>query len=275
MQDNLTALGQRLAEYRRTAHPQQYNVPMNGIRRTPGLRREEVAEGTGVSAEVVSKIERGKYPSVNTYLLAKLCDFYRLDDAKRADIFHLANLDGREPKTRLETGVPDSIQGILDAMPAFPSFVMNRRWDMIAWNAGLTALFGDFSQASLDDRNVVWIVLGIPQAKQLIVDWERHARRVLGQFRLDYGRALGDPQFTMLTDKLAAVSPEFRDWWSGPLDVQYKQRIFKDICHPVMGHLRLEQVGMRLEENPNLLMGIYYPRDVETRIALERGIATV
>ncbi len=268
MQNNLKALGERLSEYRRMADPLEYKVPINGIRRTPGLRREEVATGVGVSAEVISKLERGKYPSVNAPLLCVLGNFYGLDAAKRADLFHLANIEERSNAIELAQSVPSELQEFVDHQREYPTFVINRRWDFVGWNEALNITFGDIGSMPESRRNILWIIFGFPNAPDLILDWERHARRVCGQFRLDYDWSQGDPRFVALVDELKAESKEFARLWAGPLDIQFKEIVLKQIRHPQLGQLDFQQMGFRPAADPDLLVGVHYPLNERTAQAI-------
>lgn len=274
MQDNLTALGNRLAEYRRGANPHHYNVNVYGMRRTPGLRREEVAKGTGLSVEVISKIERGKYPSVNARLLHDLSDFYRLDDAKRDDLFHLANVEERRVEVEIVHSIPPALQEFVDHQREYPTFVINRRWDVIGWNDALNIVFGDMASMPADRRNILWIVFGIPELSNLLIDWERHARRIAGQFRLDFDWSRGDPRFVALVEELSAASEAFAALWTGPLDIRFKETVLKQIRHPQLGLLEFEQMGFRFTADPDMLVGVHYPCNDETARKMRGALST-
>lgn len=273
MESSLVELGNRLATYRRAAKPADYGIVALGARRTPGLRREEVAELTGFSLDLISKVERGKYPSVSARLLGHLSDFYKLDTAQRRDLFNLARLEERTGEVVVERVVSPALQDLLDHQREFPTYVTNRRWDLVAWNEIFALVMGD--PASLPDarRNILWILFGTPGVKTLIVDWERHARRVIGQFRLDYGWARNDERFVALVQELTQVSPEFAEWWASGLEVSTRTSIFKQVNHPLLGLLDFQQIGFRPEENPNLLSTVYYPTDPRTADLLRRFLA--
>lgn len=270
MESSLVELGNRLATYRRAAKPDDYGIVPLGARRTPGLRREEVAELTGFSLDLISKVERGKYPSVSARLLGHLSDFYRLDSAKRSDLFNLARLGERFGGIALEREVTPALQDLLDHQREFPTYVTNRRWDLVAWNEIFALVLGDPASMAEDRRNILWILFGSPGVKSLIVDWERHARRVIGQFRLDYGWAREDVRFVSLVNELMQVSPEFSEWWASGLEVSARVSVFKQINHAYLGLLDFQQMGFRSEENPNLLSTVYYPTNSKTSDLLRR-----
>lgn len=268
MSASLVELGKRLAEYRSKCNLSDYGIHPNGVRRTPGLRREELAEMTGLSTDLISKLERGKYPSVSARLLNELSVFYRLDAAKRIDLFHLANIEERTISPYLEVSIPDSLQDFVDHMSEYPTFVINRRWDVVGWNEALCVAFGDMEQLQGNQRNILWIMFGLPGTRTLVVDWERHARRVLGQFRLDYDHSCGDPRFIALVNELAQVSPDFAALWAGPLEIQFKEVVYKQLSHATLGRLDFRQMAFRFEDNPNLLVGVHYPLNERTARAI-------
>lgn len=275
MQNNLAAMGQRLAECRRRANPNAFDISTTGARRTPGLRREEVAHLVGVSTTVIEKIERGKYDSLTPQLLNELCNFYKLNEVERRDLFNLANKAWGDQRDLLEFAVPVTVQSLLDAIPTSPAFVMNRRWDIIASNCGLRLLYGDIQAGEGFANNLIWQAFMSPFSRSMVRDWETHTRRILAEFKLDYGRAAGDPRFTKLTDLLAANSSEFRAWWQDSADVRVEQRILKEMIHPLFGALVFDHIGFRLEENPNLLMAIYHPHNAETLSIMQQAVAAV
>ncbi len=273
MESSLVELGHRLATYRRAAKPADYGIVEVGARRTPGLRREEVAELTGFSLDLISKVERGKYPSVSARLLGHLSDFYKLDSAKRSDLFNLARLDERVDGIALERDVTPALQELLDHQREYPAYVTNRRWDLVAWNEIFSLVIGDPASMPEERRNILWIVFGAPGVRSVIVDWERHARRVIGQFRLDYGWARKDARFVALVDELTEVSPEFAEWWAIGLEVSARMSVFKQINHALLGVLDFQQMGFRSEENPNLLATVYFPTNNRTASLLRRHLA--
>lgn len=268
-------LGKKLRAFRDAAQPKDYNVLPGRRRRVPGLRMEEVSESTGISRDVIARAETDKY-SLNAATLTKLADFYRVTPTQREDLFLLAGLlaptngaNGAETDDKIHP----SIQAILEKLDPYPVFVMNHRWDIIGWNQAMTLVFGDFSQVPETERNIVYYMFAVQDARCLINDWEDHAQRVLAQFRLDYSKHLEDQVLNNLISRLRKKSSEFAEWWNVSIDVRKKTLIPKDLNHPDLGFLRFQQIGLRLDEFPNIIIGVYYPSDEETIEKIEIGLA--
>jgi hypothetical protein len=160
-----------------------------------------------------------------------------------------------EPET-----VSPTLQRFLDHQGKSPAFVLGRRWDAVAWNEAACVVFGDYGQMTTRERNAVWRIFTSPTHRQLLVDWEGHARRVLAQFRASCGRYLGDPRLRELIDDLMLRSPEFRAWWPdhevlGALEGQ------KTLNHPQAGYLMFEHLTFEVFDAPDLKVNVYTPLD--------------
>jgi hypothetical protein len=133
-----------------------------------------------------------------------------------------------------------------------------RRWDVLAWNRAAAAVFGDYAKIPERERNIVRLVFTAPEYRQLMVDWESDARRVLALFRADYGRHTGDHDFEDLTNELRAKSAEFRVWWAAH-DIAVRKEGRKEFHHHEVGRLRFEHTAFYVADDLHLKLVIYTP----------------
>jgi transcriptional regulator with XRE-family HTH domain len=231
-------------------------------RRTPGLRREEVAELAGIGASWYTRLEQGKDVRLSPRALRGVAEALRLTPAQREYVFALARGEtlGVEPAPTAK--VSPTLQDVLDAQGPNPAYVTNGRLDLLAWNRAALEVFGVFGRAfpeiPPEERNVVWLIF-TDDSRRLLLDWERHAQRVLAQFRDASRYFVDDPWFPAFVDRLRRASPEFAAWWSQH-DVGRVQATFKVVDHPAVGQIALKQTVLQVvDDNPALYLIIYTP----------------
>ena len=207
--DPRRALGAFLRSHRERLPPPRTAL---GRRRTPGWRREEVADACGVSPTWITWLEQGREVSASPPALARLAEALRLTAAERAYLFELA---GRRDPAAPEPGgdeLPPAVLALPDAM-TIPAYLLDRSWTARAWNPAAAGLFTGWLDGE-HDRNLMRFIFLSPQARRLIADWPDRAHRVVAEFRADVGRHLRDPAMQAVIDALAAQSAEFRRLWS-------------------------------------------------------------
>ena len=244
------ALGAFLRARRCQLDPGQFGVPAGSRRRTPGLRREEVAQICGISTTWLTWLEQGREISVSPASLARIARGLGFSAAERAYLFQLA---GRhDPDAGREMPAIDGldiIQRSLDGM-AHPAYLLDRYWNACAWNGAARHLFiGWLDERS--ERNQLRYLFLNPTAKSLIADWETRARRVLAEFRADSSRHLDDTGLRSLIAELTGQSAFFAQAWDSQsvLGRDGGERRFN---HPTDGELRFDQITFVLARNPDL-----------------------
>jgi len=256
-------LGDFLKTRRARLSPQEVGLPDSGRRRTPGLRREEVAMMADVGVAWYTWLEQGREINASAQLLERLSQALRLTDDERAYLFAVALRQTPlppEPETEI---VGESLQRILDHQGYCPAYVTGRRWDVLAWNRAAVDVFRDFGAEWGNERNSIWSMFMNPEQRRLILDWEGIAQRMLAQFRVDAGRRPGDTDLQCLVETLLKESPEFRAWW--PLhDVQGRRDGLKELNHPLAGLLSLEHSVFRVNDAAHMQLIIYMPVDEAT-----------
>jgi len=195
------------------AHRERLAPPpgASGRRRTPGLRREEVAEACGASLTWIAWLEQGREVSASPRLLARLAEALRLAPAERAYLFELA--DKRDPSA--PALAEDALAAEILALPGamtIPAYLLDGQWTARAWNKAAAALFVGWLDGK-HDRNLLRFIFRSPLAPKLIVDWSDRARRVVAEFRADFSRRLRDPALAALVDELTEASPVFARLW--------------------------------------------------------------
>jgi transcriptional regulator with XRE-family HTH domain len=214
--------------------PEDVGLPNGGRRRTPGLRREEVAQLAGVGATWYTWLEQGRDVRASLDVLEALARALRLTQAERTHLVLLGR--GEEPppcKTPAERASP-TLRRLIENLGANPAYIIGRRWDYLAWNDAATVLLGDFGSVPRGQRNHAWLTFADPARRELFTDWERSSRLLVAKFRADSARHLGDPEFESLISALLGFSPEFARAWERH-EVSHTGEGRKELRHPVAG----------------------------------------
>ncbi len=251
-------LGDFLRTRRAKLTPEEVGLPHGSRRKTPGLRRAEVAQMVGVSVDWYTWLEQGRSIRPSTQVLERLVQALRLDVTERNHLFFLAQ---QQPPPILEQEaevVSPALQHFLDQFGTRPAFVSGRRWDVLARNDAGRVVFGDDRLRTGRQRNTIWNVFTDPLSRQFIVDWEADARQLLAQFRSTCARYPGDPQLTELIHDLQLHSPEFRAWWTNH-EVLSGQEGRKTLNHPQVGYLQFERLTFQVFDTPDLKITVYTP----------------
>jgi transcriptional regulator with XRE-family HTH domain len=226
-------------------------------RRTPGLKREEVAQRAGISAEWYVKLEQGRTVSPSAATVEALGRALRLDRVELAHLRSLAAAGGRQPFRREDT--PDVLRHIVSSLPE-PAYLTGQRWDVLAWNDAAAALFGDFGRLALEDRNILHWMFTDPAAKHLFGQtWAEEARRMVSLFRAAHDLWPGDTAFSALVGRISASCLEFDAWWSEHR-VSAPVSGAKHLRHPTLGVVRYEYASFQANDDPALKLALYTRR---------------
>jgi len=255
----LQELGDFLRTRRARQTPEEVGLPKGTRRKTPGLRRAEVAQLVGVSVDWYTWLEQGRPITPSTQVLERLVQTLRLDAHERTHLFLLAQQQAPPALMQEPEIVSPALQHFLDQFGTRPAFVSGRRWDILAWNDAGCAVFDDFRRRTAPrERNTIWGIFTNPLARQVVVDWEEDARQLLAQFRSMCGRYPGDAQLTELIHDLMLASPEFRAWWPDH-EVRSGQEGRKTLNHPQVGYLLFERLTFQVFDTPDLKVTVYTP----------------
>lgn len=244
--------------HRAKLSPAAVDLPTNGGRRTPGLRREEVAQLAGVGLTWYTWFEQGRDIRVSESFLLKVAKALKLDDAECSRLFLLAHRRPPPPEAYQWPTVTPLIQRLLDDLVARPAYVLNLRWDAIAWNAAADRLF-DFSGREAPDRNLLRLVFADPRMRSRLPRWREDAPRLLAQFRSDLASAPDDPAMLALIDELKRLSADFRRWIEQPGMDSYSRGI-NAILDNRGTRLRFAHETLLVDEHRHLRMIVYFEK---------------
>jgi transcriptional regulator with XRE-family HTH domain len=252
------SLGTYLKDRRARLDPTSFGFPLQR-RRTPGLRREEVAQRANVSATWYTWLEQGRGGAPSADVLDRIARAMMLTDAEREHLFLLGL--GRLPAVRYHApeGISPRLQRVLDTLEYSPAFIRTATWDVIAWNKAAAAVLTDYSTLPDGERNVLRLMFRDSRVRAAQPNWQHVARYVVASFRADVARAGATGNVQSLVDELCATSPEFAAMWRDN-DVQGRHGDgTKVLQHPVAGPLAMEFSSFAVDGRPDLNMVIYNP----------------
>ncbi|WP_311544425.1 helix-turn-helix transcriptional regulator [Streptomonospora wellingtoniae] len=250
-----SGLGAFLRSRRERLAPQDVGLPERGRRRTPGLRREEVAELAGIGTDWYIRLEQGRSVIPSPATVGALAAALRLDAAEQAHLQALAGAFVQEPFVRERA--PDGLRNLVETLDR-PAYLTGRRWDLLAWSPAAADLFADFGAWAEEDRNVLVYLLLDPGARRLFGHgWADQARHLVGRFRAARDLRPADPAFDRLTARLLRGCPEFGAWWDRH-DVREAGGAGTKVLHtPDRGALRFDYATFQADEDPALCLTVY------------------
>lgn len=252
-----SALGDFLRSRRERLSPAAVGLAQRRRRRTPGLRREEVAERAGIGVDWYIRLEQGRATCPSASTVDALAQALRLDRAEHAHLRALARRTDRHAFVR-ET-VPDSLQRLIAGLP-HPAYITGRRWDVLAWNDAAADLLG-FDRLAEADRNILVCMFLLPGCRRLFgAAWEQEAKRMVALFRATHDLWAADPAFIALIERLRAGSAEFAAWWAAH-DIRGGATGQKLLQHPTRGALRYDYATFQANEDPALKLALYTPSE--------------
>jgi transcriptional regulator with XRE-family HTH domain len=252
-----TLLGTYLRERRAKLDPAAFGFPPER-RRTPGLRREEVAQRANISPTWYTWLEQGRGGAPSADVLDRIARALMLTDVEREHLFLLGL--GRPPEVHYQKndGVTPRLQRVLDALDPSPALIRTAIWDIVAWNRAATVMLTDYGSLPPEQRNVLRFIFLDPRVRAAQYDWESVARFVVGAFRVDAARAGAAAAVEPLVDELCRLSPEFKAMWRDN-DVRSHGEGVKQMRHPVLGPIAFEYSAFAVDGRPDLSMVVYNP----------------
>lgn len=257
--DTSNRLGAYLRDRRARLDPAAFGFG-GGCRRTPGLRREEVASRANISPTWYTWLEQGRGGAPSADVLDRIARGLMLTEPEREHLYMLGL--GRPPEARYRPvdGITPRLQRVLDGMALSPAIIKNAIWDVIGWNRAAAALLTDYALLPSGQRNILRLMFTNSKGRSRNEDWESVARFVVGAFRADMARAdaQGSLEAASLVEELSRLSPHFEALWQDNDVVAYSEGI-KPIRHPTAGLVRLEFSSFAVEGRPELGMIVYNP----------------
>ncbi|WP_153980477.1 helix-turn-helix transcriptional regulator [Paenibacillus xylanilyticus] len=268
--DRYEELARFLRSRRERLTPREAGLPESGRRRTPGLRRNEVALLADVGLDWYTYLEQGRHINVSAEVLDRIAEGLRLDETERRHLYHLARKQFPLIDTKHPSKVTPELQRFLDSQYLSPSNVMDSRMNIIAWNEAYCALNGDLAMMSDRERNFVWMTFTSPRFRYVKGDqWELHARRIAAHFHAGYARHGDDPWWSEQFEALSQASGEFREFWDSH-EVLDAIDAPKTLQCPNLGILNFDLVSFQYSNDSNLTISTHVPQQDGTEEKMQR-----
>lgn len=245
---NRSLLAMFLRSCRERVLPAAVGLPDLGRRRTPGLRRQEVAQLAGISIDYYNRLEQARGPNPSKQVLAALARALMLTADEREYLFRVAG-ESPPPAARPAREVTPGTRNLLDSLPETPAYVVDAKYDVLAWNDLATYFIGDLSAVAAQDRNMIRWLFRLPDTATPWTDSEavRFTRSMVADLRVSYAAYPGDPGIGALVSELLGTEPRFKRMWARQ-EVEARRPIVKRVLHPEAGPLEFECQVLRLPD---------------------------
>jgi len=255
-----------LRSRRERVQPQDVGLPPGIRRRTPGLRREEVAQLSGVGVTWYTWLEQGRDINVSTQVVDAIARTLKLD---RYEWAHLSTLAGiaTGPQPQQCAALPAAVRRVMHQVAPYPAAVLNDRFDLLAYNPEYRELIVDLDALPAIEHNLLWLAFTNPDWRAAMIDAEQSRCRLVGTFRSNMAKHLGEPGWQDLLTRLCAASPEFAERWERHEVAPMGQRL-KVIDSPKVGLLRLESTSLWVNQGGSVRLLVYTPLDDESAAKL-------
>ena len=256
-------LGEFLKARRARLSPGDFGMPNGSRRRTPGLRREEVALLAGVGVTWYTWLEQGRQINASTQVLDAVAGTLRLDRVEREHLYRLAEATPLRTECSRQVA-PDSIREIVRSLDPLPASLINSRFDILLSNDAHEELFWDWHSMPCVHKNTLWCCVTEPSAPGKFPDYGAHVRYLVARLRSAYSRHVGDRDWEEDIRRLATLSREFAELWARHEVAEPEPRTLTYL-HPRAGELRLAVSELEVPEIPETRVVVYTPKDEDTR----------
>jgi transcriptional regulator with XRE-family HTH domain len=263
-------LGRFLKARRAKVRPEDVGLPPGPRRRTPGLRREEVALLAGVGITWYTWLEQGRQINASAQVLDAVSRTLRLDAAGRWHLYRLAEATPLRSWAG-SAQVPESVRAVLRSLDPLPAVLINSGFDVIEANDAHEDLFWDWHSLPCVHKNMLWCCVTEPTAQEKFLDYDREIPHLVARLRAAYGRHVGDPEWEEDIRRLADLSPEFASLWARQ-EVAGPSERTRRFVHPEVGVLTFTSTELEISAVPELRIVVNTPRDPGTwaRLPLTR-----
>ncbi len=251
-------LGTYLKDRRTKLDPAAFGFPPER-RRTPGLRREEVAQRANISPTWYTWLEQGRGGAPSADVLDRIARALVLTDVEREHVFLIGLGRPPEARYRKNDSVTPRLQRVLDALQPCPAIIRTATWDVVAWNQAAAVMLIDYGSLPPERRNILRFIFLDPRARAAQYDWDSVARFALGAFRVDAARAGAAAEIEPFVAELCRLSPEFQAMWQDNDVSSARHEAVKHIRHPVLGPLAFEYSAFAVDGRTDLSMVVYNP----------------
>ncbi|MEW9673965.1 helix-turn-helix transcriptional regulator [Ammoniphilus sp. 3BR4] len=271
-QTRYAALSAFLKSKRANINPQSFGLPMGTRRRTPGLRREEVAQIAGVSTTWYTWLEQGRDIKVSSSVLESIATALQLNNDERKYLYDLAievnpNVSQQEVQ---QTKIPPSLEKILSELKHCPTYITDRHFQIVDWNRAAAHVFLDFEQIPWEQRNLIRLVFTRKELRSLAVNWEHFVKGFLAIFRAYYGQYVGDQWYNRFLEEMSELHPEFQSLWQES-QVSIAPEVQIEFRHAKAGKMLFNLTSLQVQGNMDLRCSVYTPvEESSTELKLKR-----
>ncbi|PET51276.1 transcriptional regulator [Bacillus sp. AFS001701] len=256
----LQALSEFLKTQRSKINPQMVGLPVGTRRRTPGLRREEVAHLAGVSTTWYTWLEQGRDITVSNSVLDAISDALQLNKDERNYLYALAlpEAEKRSFSNDEVTVISPALTKILNELRNCPIIISDRRCHIVGWNPAAAHVFLDFEQIPKEERNLIQLLFSRKEFKSLAVNWEHFVKGFLAIFRTYYGQYVGDQWYTSFINEMEQNFPEFHELWNES-EVSSAPDVLIEFRHAKAGKMLFNLTSLQVQGNIDLRCSVYTP----------------
>lgn len=269
----LEALSEFLKTQRSKLHPHTVGLPPGTRRRTPGLRREEVAALAGVSTTWYTWLEQGRDIKVSASVLDAIAGALQLNSDERKYLYDLALESGSHTKPAIEdagTVISPSLGRILQELKYCPTIISDRKCQIVGWNAAASHVFLNFDLIPIAERNMIELLFNKKELRSLAVNWEHFVRGFLSIFRAYYGQYVADPWYSDFIDKMTRQYPDFQALWNES-DVSSAPEVMIEFRHARAGKMLFNLTSLQVHGTADLRCSVYTPvQDSNTETKLSK-----
>ncbi|HEY3562194.1 MAG TPA: helix-turn-helix transcriptional regulator [Kribbella sp.] len=265
-------LGEFLKARRARVAPEDVGLPGGGRRRTPGLRREELAQLAGVGVTWYTWLEQGRPINASGQVLDAVATTLRLTPVEREHLYRLAEATPMRLPRTTDCASEAVFAEIVEALDPLPAVITNTRFDIVRANRAYNDLFHDWHQLPCIHKNLLWCIITEPSAREQLLNYDTEIPYLVGRLRSAYGEHVGDPDWETDLARLQSICPEFAALWSRH-EVSARTPRERRIRNPRVGELRLTITELAVSAHPDLVLFVESPADEETRakLPLTRG----
>ncbi len=247
--------------------PESVGLISSRRRRTPGLRREEVAQLAGVGVTWYTWLEQGRDINASAQVLDAIARTLRFDELERSHLFTLAGTADGNAQTRCAQLSP-AVELVLDRLEPYPALAVNARFDILDYNRVWASVFPRIDSLPQEDRNCLWLLFTCQEWRRTVLDWDEAAARMVAQYRASMAEHVAEPAWKRLVARLNRSSPEFAEMWARH-DIRGPENAIKRIQHPLVGLLRMSYTYLWLDPGLGTRIVAYTPVDNRTAGRLE------
>jgi transcriptional regulator with XRE-family HTH domain len=259
-------LGDFLKARRADLQPEDVGLPPGPRRRTPGLRREEVALLAGVGISWYTWLEQGRPINASWQVLDAVARTLQLDGAERWHLYRLAEAVPLRSWAKTAV-VPDAVGDVLAALDPLPAVLINSRFDIIQTNDAHEEMFSDWHSLPCVHKNLLWCAVTEPRAREMLLNYDEEIPHMVARLRAAYAQHIGDPEWEEDIRRLASLSPEFTELWARHEVAAPGARTLR-FCHPAAGPMTITRTELDVSSVTDLRIAVYCPADEDTRSRL-------